>query len=102
MNDPVPTHFCVCVVDLITKQVCITAGDYEASMTAMEMMAQMGLQPEPEQEKRMLQSCIDPLWIAKQERARAREEGVEEDGEETDFWREKDQADLLADEEEMG
>lgn len=77
---------------------CITAGDYEASATVMEMMAHMGLQPEPEQEKRMLQKCIDPLWVSKKERARAREGGEEEDeeGEErekiegSDFWRERD------------
>lgn len=62
----------------------------------MEMMEHAGLQPEPEQEKRMLQKCVDPLWGSKRERARAREGGEEEGGEEidgSDFWREKDEAD---------
>lgn len=57
----------------------------------MEMMAHMGLQPEPEQEKRMLQKCVDPLWISKRERgARASEGGGETEG--ADFWRERDAA----------
>ncbi|CAM9671460.1 unnamed protein product [Pylaiella littoralis] len=90
-------------------EVCIAAGDFEAAMTAMEMMYHMDLEPEPEQEKRMLQSCADPLWVAKEERARGREEGQEEAGDRkgdggvdgSDFWREKDTADRLAEEEDM-
>ena len=84
---------------------CISAGDYEASATAVEKMASAGLQPEPEQEKRMLQECVDPLWVSKRGRARATEAeagaGEGEVGEErgidgADFWREKDGADQQA------
>lgn len=70
-------------------------------MTAIEMMSHMGLHPEPEQEKRMLQSCVDPMWISKRERARAREEGEEGGGEDaTDVSRAEDTADRLAEEQE--
>lgn len=95
----------------IKSQVCITAGDYDAATTAMNMMTQIGLQPEPEQEKRMQKAYTDPLWGP--ESSRAAEEGTEgqegdngeqdgeadslrgknEDGEEggeADFWRERD------------
>lgn len=97
----------VCVFDLVNKKkVCITAGDYEAAMTAMEMMSHMGLQPEPEQEKRMLQSCVDPLWVAKRERLRARqeeeEEGRDKDGDGNDVWRERETADRIAEEDGLG
>lgn len=99
----------MCVTIFVQRQVCIAAGDFEAAMTAMEMMYHMDLEPEPEQEKRMLQSCADPLWVAKEERARGREEGQEEAGDRkgdggvdgSDFWREKDTADRLAEEEDM-
>lgn len=94
-----PRHPSVDPLKNFTKQVCITAGDYEASTTVMEMMAHMGLQPEAEQEKRMLQKCIDPLWISKRERARAREGEGEGEGTEN-FWRERDGAGGRAEEEE--
>lgn len=42
------------------KQVCIAAADYEPSAAVVDMMTAVGLQPEPEQEKRMLQACFDP------------------------------------------
>eukprot|EP00903_Cladosiphon_okamuranus_P009597 g9136.t1 len=73
-------------------EVCITAGDYEASSTVMEMMERTGLQPEPEQEKRMLRKCVDPLWASSRELARAKGGGGEEEGERkgSDFWRERD------------
>ncbi len=75
----------------------------------MEKMASAGLQPEPEQEKRMLRECVDPLLVSKRDRARAQQaaaegeregegEGEEDVGKErkidgADFWREKDGAD---------
>eukprot|EP00752_Nemacystus_decipiens_P010169 g9062.t1 len=61
-------------------EVCITAGDYEASTTVLEMMEHMGVEPDPDQEKRMLRECIDPVWISTKERARAG--GADEGGEE--------------------
>lgn len=42
------------------KQICIAAADYEPSAAVVDMMTAVGLQPEPEQEKRMLQACFDP------------------------------------------
>lgn len=79
----------------------------------MEMMSQMGLQPEPDQEKRMQKACIDPLWSLERSRAGGEETGGEgrgvadllrerdgsdesdeSDGQggegEADFWRERD------------
>ena len=65
----------------------------------MEMMAHVGLQPEPEQEKRLLQKCIDPLWVSEKERPGASEAGEgrwrlgegKEDMAGSDFWRERDE-----------
>lgn len=46
-------------------QVCIAAGEYQASINVVDLMGRVGLQPEPEQEKRMLQACFDPAQIEK-------------------------------------
>lgn len=67
------------------KQVCITAGDYEASVTTVEMMAEVGLQPEAEQERRMLTACFDP---SQRKRDRKTSQRVGEDEQEGTLWEE--------------
>lgn len=74
----------------IVQQVCIAAGDYESSIIMVDMMGRVGLQPEAEQEKRMLQNCVDPSRLVKRsvsqrggegEHARLQGEGVGEEKE---------------------
>ncbi|CAN0230848.1 unnamed protein product, partial [Ectocarpus sp. 8 AP-2014] len=77
-------------------EVCITAGDYEASTTALNKMTEAGFQPRPDQEKRMQRSCADPQWISKRQSSRelqrVEEEGEGEGGDvRTDFWQERDE-----------
>lgn len=48
------------ITNAYPKQICIAAADYEPSAAVVDMMTAVGLQPEPEQEKRMLQACFDP------------------------------------------
>ncbi|CAM9180861.1 unnamed protein product [Ectocarpus sp. 4 AP-2014] len=77
-------------------EVCITAGDYEASTTALDKMTAAGFQPRPDQEKRMLRSYADPQWITKRnssrELQRVEEECEGEGGDvRTDFWLERDE-----------
>ncbi|CBJ27793.1 pentatricopeptide repeat-containing protein, putative [Ectocarpus siliculosus] len=77
-------------------EVCITAGDYEASTIALDKMTAAGFEPRPDQEKRMLRSCADPQWISKRhspgELQRVEEEG-EGEGRDvpTDFWQDRDE-----------
>lgn len=58
---------------------CIAAGDYEASVITVDMMADVGLQPEPDQEKRMLQACRAPSQHGKRDPSQVEGEGQKEE-----------------------
>lgn len=41
-------------------QVCIQAGSYQAASEVLELMKSVEIEPETEQEKRMIEACFDP------------------------------------------
>ena len=47
----------------------------------VDMMARVGLQPEAEQEKRMIQNCVDPSRLVKQNISQMEGEGFLEEEE---------------------